>query len=162
MFSQFHHLPVHALAVHFAVVLVPLSALLGILFALPMTRAWSRLPLALVSVAAAVSVFVSKQSGQHLKAVLGLGDTANNPAAQVVQEHQNAANTLFILVLIFTVVALVAVVMARNLATFHGAVALILSGLLLIGSVAVAYQTYVVGELGAKAVWNPSGTVDYG
>ena len=43
--KEFHGLPVHALAVHAAVVFVPLAALLAILFVVPRTRAWAALPM---------------------------------------------------------------------------------------------------------------------
>jgi len=51
-------LPLHPLAVHAPVVLIPLAALLGVTFAVPALRAWSRWPLALVSLGAAVAAFV--------------------------------------------------------------------------------------------------------
>ena len=56
MFHEIGGLPLHPLAVHAAVVSVPLAALLGILFAVPRTRAWSRIPFALVSIGAAGAV----------------------------------------------------------------------------------------------------------
>ena len=38
MFDEFNGLPLHPLAVHAVVALIPLSALLGVLFAVPRTR----------------------------------------------------------------------------------------------------------------------------
>ncbi|MGI8613083.1 MAG: hypothetical protein ACR2KL_03925, partial [Nocardioidaceae bacterium] len=69
MFNTINGLPVHALAVHAVVVLVPLSALLGVLFVVPRLRSWSRLPLPLVALAAVVATFVARQSGQALRNV---------------------------------------------------------------------------------------------
>jgi hypothetical protein len=159
MFGQFHHLPVHALAVHAAVVMVPLAALLGVLFAVPLSRNWSRYPLLLVTIGAAGSVFVAKESGQHLDSVLGSGVPPQ--VAEIIGEHRSAANRLFVFILIFTAVAIVAFVLSRNAAKFDGPLAIVVSAVLVIGAAVVAYQTYKTGELGSKAVWNPTGDVDY-
>ncbi|MEJ7706922.1 MAG: hypothetical protein WKF82_06310 [Nocardioidaceae bacterium] len=65
MFDEINGLPVHPLAVHAAVVMVPL-ALLGVRFVVPPLRERSRVPLAIVAPLAAVSAFVAKQSGAKL------------------------------------------------------------------------------------------------
>ena len=163
MFSEIDGLPLHPLAVHAAVVLVPLAALLAVLFVLPRTRAWARLPLLLVSLGAAASVFVAKQSGSALQQTLGLeGNPAGNPVASLIHEHEERAGLLFIVVLIFAAVAVVAFVLSRDAAAFHGPIATITSVLLVVGAVAVGVQTYRVGDVGSRAVWNPAGTTDYG
>ncbi|MBA2559851.1 MAG: hypothetical protein H0V07_08185 [Propionibacteriales bacterium] len=161
MFSQINGLPVHALAVHAAVVLVPLAALLGVLFAVPRTRAWSRLPLPLVALGALGSVFVARQSGQSLKETLGL-DRGGSKVAALVAEHQSRANLLMILVVIFAVIAVAAFVLSRDLAQFNGPIAMAVSALLVLGAIVVGFQTYRVGDIGSRAVWNPEGQVDYG
>lgn len=158
MFSQIHGLPLHPLAVHAAVIFVPLAAFLGVLFAVPRTRVWSRIPLALVSIAALASVFVAKQSGQKLRDALGL----QGPVASLIAEHQRRANLLMILVLIFTVIALVAVFVSRDAQRFNGALAIAVSAVVVVGAVVVGIQTYRVGDIGSKALWNPTGTIDYG
>ncbi|MBA2717478.1 MAG: hypothetical protein H0U51_10575, partial [Propionibacteriales bacterium] len=38
----------------------------------------------------------------------------------------------------------------------------VVSVLLVIAAAGVAFQTYRVGDVGARAVWNPTGEVDYG
>lgn len=164
MFNEFRGLPVHALAVHGAVVLVPLAALLGVLFATPRFRAWARVPLLLVSLGAVGAVFVAKQSGKHLETVLAAqsGDGwASNPVAGLVNEHQKRANLLFILVILFAVVAVAAYVLSRDAARFTQPVALALSAVLVIGAGALAFQTFRVGDIGSRALWNPTGSVDY-
>ena len=42
------------------------------------------------------------------------------------------------------------------------AVAATLSVVLVVGAGAIAFQTYRVGELGSKIVYNPDGNVDFG
>ena len=42
-----------------------------------------------------------------------------------------------------------------------GALTLVFAVLLVVGAVAVAGQTYRVGDAGSEAVWNPDGNADY-
>ena len=157
MFTQIHGLPVHPLAVHGAVVLVPLAALMGILFAIPKTRAWSRWPLLLVSLGAVVALFVARQSGLKLKEHLA---AINFPYMNLISQHQSRAKWLIVLMIIFALIAIAAFVLTRSADTSQ-AVVTTLSVLLIVGAVAVAFQTYRVGELGSKIVYNPGGGTDF-
>jgi len=153
-------LPLHALSVHVTVVLVPLAAFLGLLFAVPRLREWTRFPLPLVSAAAAVSTWVSVQSGEALDEAGGQGAAGlRGPVASLVEEHEELAEQLLLMVVAYAVAVSVAVVLARS--STRG-VATALSLLVLVGAVAVGVQTYRVGDLGARAVWNPTDSVDYG
>ena len=111
MFTEIDGLPVHPLAVHGAVVLVPLAALMGVLFAIPKTRSWSRLPLLLMSLAAVVAVFVARQSGFKIKDHLLATDF---PYKNLIAQHQSRAKVLFIIVIIFALVAIAAYVLTRS------------------------------------------------
>jgi Predicted membrane protein (DUF2231) len=153
MFHEIGGLPVHPLAVHAAVVSVPLAALLGLLFVVPRTRAWARIPFALVSVGAAAAVFVAKQSGHDLEETLGLDNGGNNPVAALVATHAGRANVLMIMVLIFAGIAVVAFFLSRDDARFRGTVAAVVCGVVIVGALSVAVQTYRVGDSGARAVW---------
>lgn len=157
MFNEFNGLPTHALALHAAVVLVPLAAALGVLFAIPRTRAWSRLPLLLVSVGAVVAVFGAKESGEKLEEVLNL----EGPTHDLVELHAERADVLFIATIGYAVLAVAAFVLTRS-STRNGLPTNVLAVLLVIGAAGVAFQTYRVGDVGARAVWNPTGQVDYG
>lgn len=159
MFSEFHDLPVHALAVHGAVVLVPLSALLAVLFAVPRTRNWALWAFPLVTIAAMIAVFVSKQSGQKL--FEHINPPEGSPPYDAIKDHESAANTLYISMLVFTIIALLAFIAVKSGSADGGAMSAIVSVVLVVAAAGVAYQTYKVGELGAKAVWNPTGDVDY-
>jgi hypothetical protein len=151
MFDTFNGIPLHPLAVHAAVVLVPLAALMGILFAIPRTRAWSRLPLLLTSLAALVAVYVSKESGEPLEESLNLQGNAND----LIEEHAERADQLFVLMIVFTLIAVIAFVLTRT-ANVSTLVTNVLATVLVLGSIGVAIQTYRVGDIGARAVWNPS------
>ncbi len=173
-------LPLHALAVHGTVVLVPLAALLGLLFAVPRLRRWSHLPLALVALASAGSVWASVQSGETLKEAGGIGAAGiGGPVAELVERHEELAEQLQWMVWGYALVAAVAVVLYRRSAAGArsetdgdrrtgggagqrgGLVVTGLSVLLVLGAVTVGVQTYRVGDVGSTAVWNPTGSVDY-
>jgi hypothetical protein len=157
MFNQFNGLPLHPLAIHATVVFVPLAALMGVLFAIPRTHAWSRLPLLLLSLGSVVSCFVSRQSGLALQSKLQL----QGAPGDLINTHRHLANQLVVLMLIFAVIAVAAYVVSRT-PDAHPTMMKVVSVLLVIGSLAVAYQTYRVGDVGARALWNPTGQVDYG
>ncbi len=156
MFDEINGLPLHPLAVHGAVVLVPLAALLGVLFAVPRTRAWARLPLLLVSLAAVGAVFVARQSGSALQEHINFTDFR----AALVDEHAERAKWLFIFVIGFAVLAVAAYVVTRA-AEPHQLATNVLAILLVAGAALVAFQTYRVGDLGSKILWNPDGKQDF-
>jgi predicted membrane protein DUF2231 len=152
MFHEIGGLPVHPLAVHAAVVSVPLAALLGILFAIPRTRAWARVPLALVSVGAAGAVFVARQSGKDLEKTLGLTG-GNGAEVALVRTHAGRANVLMVMVVIFAVLAVAAFFVSRDPRRFQGTLAAAVCAVVVVASVAIAFQCYRVGDSGARAVW---------
>jgi hypothetical protein len=156
MFSEIHGLPLHPLAVHGAVVFVPLAALMGVLFAVPRTRAWSRIPLVLVSLAALGALWVARQSGLALDQHLGFTDFRG----ALIAEHKHRANWLIIFMIIFAVIAIAAFVVTRA-ADPNKLTTNVLAVLLVVGAALVAFQTYRVGDLGSKIVWNPDGKQDF-
>lgn len=177
MFDTLDGLPLHALVIHAAVVLIPLSGLLGVLYALPRTRAWARWPLAVVSVAALGSTFVATRSGEALERVRQYdGANSEAPQAALIERHSELGTQLLYLMLAFTVVAVAAAVLtgrthAPSAAESAGEsaaaspgrqpVAIGLSVLLVVGAALVGTWTYRVGDLGARAVWDPTNSVDY-
>lgn len=156
MFNQVNGLPLHPLAIHAAVVFVPLAAFLAALFAWPRTRAWSRLPLLLVTLGALGSVFVSVQSGKALQRKLNL----QGPVGALISTHRHRANQLLLLMIVFTVLVVVAYALTRS-SQASSTITNVLSVLLVLGAVAIGVQTYRVGDVGARALWNPTGQIDY-
>lgn len=156
MFDEFNNLPTHALALHAAVVVVPLAALLGVLFAVPRTRGWARLPLLVTALGSVAAVYVAIESGESLQRVLRL----QGPTRALVEEHAELADVLFYGVIGYAALAAVAFALTRR-GTRTTPVTTVLAVLLVLGAAGVAFQTYRVGELGARAVWNPTGQVDY-
>ena len=158
MFGSFDGLPIHALVVHAAVILVPLAALLGILFLRPAWRMALRWPLVAAAAFATVTVFVARQSGEVLKEALG-DQLKDNTAGKIVERHQDLSDRLWLWLLVFLAASVVVALVLPRLTTplAGGAAAIIVAALALVVIVLVAYT----GHQGSKAVWNPEGTVDY-
>lgn len=200
-------LPLHPLSVHFTVVLVPLAALLGVLFVIPQLRAWSRWPLALVGVGAALSTYVSRETGETFEK----SQQFSEPVAKLVERHEELADQLWWMILGYAAVAVVSALVvgrsterstpdpeyaARARASVGsgagsgtgsgagsgagatagsgagagagsgagsgggslGVVGVLLSVVLVLGAGVVGFQTYRVGDSGAKAVWGTTTT----
>ena len=158
MFGSFDGLPIHALVVHAAVILVPLAATLGILFLRPAWRMTLRWPLVAAAAIATATAFVARQSGEVLKESLG-DQLKDNAAGRLVERHQDLADRLWLWLLVFLAVTIVVALVLPRLTTplASGAAAIIVAALAVVVIVLVAYT----GHQGSKAVWNPEGTVDY-
>lgn len=170
--KQFHDLPVHALAVHATVVLIPLSALMAVLFVIPRTRHWAAHAMAIVTAAAAISTYVSRESGFNMKAhVAGFSGSAaefdKSTLGQAILHHQSLANQLCYIMIPYTIVVLVVYLMWLQpswwpaKASFTGMVQYVACGVLIAGAVIVLVWVARVGEAGAKAVYNPDGSQDF-
>lgn len=164
-------LPLHPLTVHATVVLVPLAALLGVTFAIPALRAWSRWPLALVSVGAALATFVSVESGKTFEESLGL----SGPLEELVEHHAELAQQLLWMIVAYAVLAVVTAAVAgrsgsRGASSGSGSgsaagataasgrsslgvLGVLLTLVVVIGAGALTFQTYRVGDAGSEAVW---------
>jgi hypothetical protein len=164
MFNQINGLPTHVLALHAAVVSVPLAALMGVLFAVPRTRSWSRVPLVILAFGAVVAVFVARQTGLAFRQVLIAKQvlTPQSPATSLVHQHAQRANVLLVATLGYAVLAVLAFFVTRPASGSGGILPTIAAVLLVLGAAGVAFQVYRVGDVGARAVWNPTGQVDYG
>jgi hypothetical protein len=165
--KTFNGLPTHALAVHAAVVLVPLAALLAVLFVIPRTRRWATLPMPLVTLAALISLYVARASGYNLKAyfvkVTGGGSNFDTSVlGKAIKTHEDRANTLFYLMIVFAIVVLAVWYLSRDATRFSGAIEIAACALLVVGSILVVIQVIRVGDAGARAVWNPDGSTHYG
>jgi drug/metabolite transporter (DMT)-like permease len=159
VFDEITGLPVHPLAVHFAVALLVASVLLAFLFVVPHTRAWARLPLLLVSWERCSSRTSPGRAARRWSGSAGRGPKPRRSVAELVNEHQEASNVLWWLVLGFAVVAVASFVLTRERTT--GGTAHGVAAVLVVVAVVLAFFTYRVGDLGAKAVWDPTDSVDY-
>ena len=165
MFDSIGTMPLHPLVLHAVVVGAPLAALLGLLFALPRTRNWARWPLALVAFGTAAAGFVTKESGQSLQRALGI--TPGTPVVgPLVQRHAELADELFLILIGYAVIALLNAVAVTRPGRGAGdgsprVIDRVLPAVLVLLAVVVLIWTYRVGDIGARAVWNPTGTAQF-
>jgi hypothetical protein len=155
-------LPAHPLFVHVPVILIPVTVVTALVF---MVKAdWlSRygIALALTSIVAMSSVFLTMQAGAALRGELQL----QGHAATLISEHSQAAHILAIVYVVFTA-TLIVTFAARRISSGrptglsvvdHPLSSPVIFGALRIALVLVAigagYMTFRTGDLGAKAVW---------
>jgi hypothetical protein len=159
VFDNLGNLPLHPLVVHAAVIGIPLAALLAFLFAFPKTREWARWPLAITVVGVTAVTFVARQSGLAFEAALGI--RPGNPVGDLILQHSLLANQLFYIMIGFSVIALLNVFIvskrAADGAAKQSAILRIGLPILLVAAAVLALAWIVrVGDLGARAVWNPT------
>ena len=162
MFDKIGGFPLHPLVLHAAVAGIPLAALLAFLFAIPKTRSWARWPLAIVVVGATAATFVARQSGLALEADLGI--TGGNPVGTLIAQHYRLGNQLLYIMIVFSIIALLNVFVVSRGTPGTAADGARQSAILRVGlpillvAVAVVALVWVVrvGDLGARAVWNPT------
>lgn len=152
MFEEFLGLPLHPLAVHGAVVLVPLLALASLAYALvPRLRARVGWVAVLLSVAAPLAAVTAKLSGEAFQQRRGL------PLAGELADHRGLGTTTMWLTIALGVLTLV-LVWVRRWDLGSTVRAWLTGGLtVLVVLAAGAAAVYVVrtGDLGSRIVWEP-------
>jgi glucan phosphoethanolaminetransferase (alkaline phosphatase superfamily) len=165
VFDQIGDMPLHPLVIHVPVIGIPLALLLTLLFAFPRTRGWSRWALALTVLGSTAATWVAKESGEALQSSLGI--TVGNPVGDLIARHSQLAQQLFLIMLGFSVIALLNVFLVRTTRAADGTVTgsrpaapvrIVLLLLLVAAGVIAFIWTARVGDIGARAVWNPTGT----
>ena len=155
-------LPAHPLFVHLPVVLIPTTVVAAVVFMVK--REWfSRygIALAVVSIVAMSSIFLTMQAGAALRAELNL----QGQAATLISEHSQAAHILAYIYVLFTATLIVTFAAQRisgGMPTGLGIVDSLLSPkpmltalrvLLVLLAIGAGYMCFRTGDLGAKAVW---------
>ncbi len=155
-------LPAHPLFVHVPVVLIPVTIVAAIV-CMVKTEWFARygIALAVVSIAAMSSIFLTMQAGGALQSALHL----RGRAAHLISEHSQAAHYLAFIYVAFTAILIVTFAGQRisgGMPTGLGIVDRVLrrrgvfTGLrvvLVLLSLGAALMVFRVGDLGAKAVW---------
>jgi hypothetical protein len=155
-------LPAHPLFVHVPVILIPVTVVAAVVC---MVRPeWFRrygIALAVVSIVAMSSVFLTMQAGAALRAALNL----QGEAAILISQHSQAANILAVVYVVFTATLIVTFAAHRissGMPTGLGIVDRLLSprpmvtalsAVLVLLSIGAGYMCFRTGDLGAKAVW---------
>jgi hypothetical protein len=154
VFERVLGLPAHPLFIHAAVVLVPLLAVAGILYAVwPGARRHVRWTMIVLAVATPGAVFAAKESGEAFEK----SDNFQSPQMQTkIAEHEDFGGDLFLIVLGVALVVLVMAYLVRPVpadsvgpAVAHWA----LSGLTVLLGLAALYYVYRTGDSGAHMVW---------
>jgi len=155
-------LPLHALVVHAAVTLIPLSALGAVALALPRWRWLIRWPAAVVAVAAAVVAWVARLSGSALLEDRPAWLDAEQLRDQI-ERHRDLGELLSLSMLPFALlVVLAAWSLAGSTALASGrgaresripALEKVLPVLLVLAAVGVLVLVVLTGDAGSRAVW---------
>jgi hypothetical protein len=155
-------LPAHPLFVHVPVVLIPTTVVAAVVFAIK--RDWFArygIALAVVSIIAMSSIFLTMQAGAALRAALHL----QGQAANLISQHAHAAHILAYVYVVFTAALIVTFAAQRisgGMATGLGIVDRLLSPksvftalrvALVLLAIGAGYMVFRTGDLGAKAVW---------
>lgn len=155
-------LPAHPLFVHVPVVLIPTTVVAAVVFAFK--RDWLArygIALAVVSIVAMSSIFLTMQAGAALRAALHL----QGQAAQLISEHSQAAHILAIVYVAFTAALIVTFAAQRISGGMPTGLSIVddllspkwmvtgLRMLLVLLSIGAGYMVFRTGDLGAKAVW---------
>jgi len=150
MFERFGDLPLHVLVIHLTVVLLPVAALTGIVFALvPRWRRLLQWPALVLGVGTVVCAYVAKKSGEAFVAAVPT-------LAKAVELHEKRGNLLFWYCLIFAVVAVAAFLLLRERrggATTSRPLEVLMQAAVVVIGVLVIWQTVRTGDAGARAVW---------
>jgi len=155
-------LPAHPLFVHVPVVLIP-TTIIAAIVCMVRTEWFARygIALALVSIAAMSSIFVTMQAGGALSSALHL----TGRAAQLISQHSQAAHILAIIYVVFTAVVIVTFAAQRISGGMPTGLTIVdrllapramftaLRVLLVVLALGSAVMVFRVGDLGAKAVW---------
>jgi uncharacterized membrane protein len=158
----YSNLPAHPLFVHVPVILIPTTIVVAIVFMVkPEWFSRYGIALAVVSIVAMSSVFLTLQAGAALRGELNL----QGQAAKLISEHSQAAHILAIVYVVFTAALIVTFAAQRisgGMPTGLGIVDRVLSPkptftalriALVLLSLGAGYMTFRTGDLGAKAVW---------
>ncbi|WP_432985362.1 DUF2231 domain-containing protein [Dactylosporangium sp. CA-233914] len=157
MFDRVTGIPAHPLFIHAAVVLVPLLALVAVLYGVwPASRRHVRWPLVAFAVAAPVSVFFAKESGESFTS----NRAFQSPQMKaLIADHEGYADKLFWVILGLTVVGLVMAFMipvaAGGTARIKAPAAAhwVAAGLSVVLAIAAAFYVFKTGDTGAHMVW---------
>jgi hypothetical protein len=153
---ELNGVPLHPLVVHAVVVLGPLAALTGLLYAaVPRWRWLLRWPLLVLAVLTAATAFLATTSGDDLL-------EARPGLEELVEEHQERGELLRNVALAHVPVSVLAawalggvsaLASGRGAQETRGALGMVAAVLLAAASVALLVTLFLAGDSGAQAVW---------
>ena len=151
-------MPLHPLVIHAVVVGIPLALLLAVLFAVPRFRSLARWPLGLVAVGSAVLTLVAKESGEGLQRAKGI--VPGNPIGDLIARHEELAGQLAWIMIVVAVIAVLNVLLVSR-GRGGQTVDRVLPVLLVAAALVATIWVVRTGDIGSRAVWNPTGDTVY-
>ena len=146
---EINGLPLHPLAVHAAVVLAPLVALLALASLVPSWRDRLRWPLVVGAVVAIGAVALAFVSGNSFRNANEFFSTPPSETTRRIDHHHALALKLLWTSIGFSAVALVSGLLHPEEGPLRWLLGLLLAG----GAVAVIVLVVLTGDAGATAVW---------
>jgi hypothetical protein len=164
VFEQFQGIPVHPLLVHAAVVFLPMQAAAAVVYAFfPRFRRYIAWFVAGIAVAAPISAFLAKKSGEALRARLIRNGMKDQGLLARIQQHFDFGTMAFwsSLTLGVLMIVLLALLMSRARRASvdgggdagSGLPALVVGVLAALVAAATVYYVVRTGDSGAKIVW---------
>ena len=101
---------------------------------------------------------VSKESGEGLRSVLGI--VPGNPVGDLISQHERLAEQLVWITMVMAVVGVLSALFVSRGRERKGA-NLVLPALLVIVALVATIWVVRVGDLGSRALWNPTGEMVY-
>ncbi len=151
-FETFLGIPLHPLAVHVPVVLVPMLILAALAYALvPRLRPQVGWVAVLLAIATPLSALAAKLSGDAFRARYARRGASADFLAKV-DAHRSLATILVYVVAVFAL-AVLAMVLARNASR---ALTVVLAVVTVGLALASAYYVFRAGDTGAHVVWTGS------
>ncbi|GII88083.1 hypothetical protein Ssi03_60730 [Sphaerisporangium siamense] len=151
MFEEVLGLPAHPLIVHTAVIFIPLLAVGSVVYGVvPRWRPALGWAVAALGVAAPLTAFAARQSGEAFQERLFSGGAPEGAMAQRIQEHES-----FALPLLLTSIGLgaVALLLVYSAARLGKTATTVLSVLTVPLALAAGFYVLRAGHTGATAVW---------
>ena len=156
MFEEILGLPLHPLAIHFPIVLVPSLVAASLAYALvPRFRRYVMWLAALLAVVAPGAAYVAKLSGEALRDERVIPSGASEGIIAGINDHANLGNRLLWASLGLGVVTLLLIGVRRygGDSTAKTWVAWGLTGLVVVAAALAAISIFLVGDSGAEMVW---------
>ncbi|HSU74583.1 MAG TPA: DUF2231 domain-containing protein [Terrabacter sp.] len=157
MFDYIFGLPMHALVVHAVVVLVPLSVLSAMAYAVrPAWRRLLRWPTAAGAVVSGISAFVAAESGEALQRRV-LAVRAATTDSQLLGQHVQWGDRAKVACAVFMVVTLLALWFARppeEEAPRGHVTDVVASTAVVVAAVASLVTVVLAGHAGSAVVWH--------
>ncbi|UMG91937.1 DUF2231 domain-containing protein [Nocardioides sp. TF02-7] len=143
---EINGLPLHALVVHAAVVLTPLTAVAAVVYAVPgRWRDGLRWPVAVAAVVVVLAVWTAYLSGEQLEEANQYG----GPLAELLETHESRANILRWATTAFGAVAVLAAALHRRRGVAQVVLAIALAAL----AVLTLVYAVLTGDAGAQIAW---------